>query len=213
MSKVLTFEAAYSLNSCLNEFFRSVVVVVNKNAFIQFFLMQLAQFEYYFDRTQRSSVFFHKSRSCWIRVSFFDGVNYILLRQLCWNITNQNCSQGPVGLIRFPYLSFFNEAVFVPLIEYSSSGDINWRWIFPRAVVNAYTSLFSGKYFANSYLIAILSRKLFVGLDTRIVSGSLSVFFYVLWWLHLQLVFDYISICTLIVLRFVQGFCLWLEIW
>ena len=44
--------------------------------------MQLALFEYYFDRTQRSAVFFHKSRSGWIRVSFFGGVNYILLRQL-----------------------------------------------------------------------------------------------------------------------------------
>ena len=39
MSKLLTFEAAYNLNSCLNEFLRSVVDVVNKNAFIQCFLM------------------------------------------------------------------------------------------------------------------------------------------------------------------------------
>ena len=43
MSKFLTFEAAYNLNSCLNEFLRSVVDV-NKNAFIQCFLMQLARF-------------------------------------------------------------------------------------------------------------------------------------------------------------------------
>ena len=63
MSKFLTFEAAYTLNSCLNEFLRSVVDVVNQNAFIQCFLMLLDRFEYYFDRTQRSSVFFPKSRS------------------------------------------------------------------------------------------------------------------------------------------------------